>query len=152
MDSLRTMALRESLDLDIGPYRLQLPAGATVPDRSERPRPFRSLPLARIGPFELHANLLDGTLQEWREAVSEATRSGAQFFEINVNGIPGVRLAPNTQRLDFVFQTSGEKRIELVAWSDRVTSNEERQLVEDAVQTLHVPPQVSLILPVGPSA
>lgn len=135
------------MDLDIGSYRLQLPGGAAVPDPSERPRPFRSVPLVRIGPFELHASLLEGTLQEWRETVSQATRGRARFFDINVNGIPGVRLPPNSRRLDYAFQTPGEKRLEVVAWSDRATSNDERQLVEDAIQTLHIRPQASLILP-----
>jgi hypothetical protein len=126
------------MHLDIGLYRLQLPEGATLPDSSESPRPFRSLPLARLGPFELHPSLLDGALQEWCEAVSQATKGRAQFFEISVNGVPGVRLPPNTQRLDYAFQTPGERRVELVAWSDRLTSHDERQLVEDAIQTIHV--------------
>jgi hypothetical protein len=47
------------MDLDIGSYRLILPEGATVADSSERPRPFRAVPLARFGPFELYAYLLD---------------------------------------------------------------------------------------------
>ncbi len=139
------------MDLDIGPYRLVLPSNATVPDPSERQRPFRSLPLARVGPFELSASLLDGTLQEWRDTVTMTTKGRTQFFVINITGIPGVRLPANEQRLDYAFQAPGEKRLELVWWSDRATSDQERRPVEDAIQTLHVRPQVSLISP-EPSA
>jgi len=135
------------MELDIGSYRLQLPGSAVLPDPLEPPRPFRSLPLARIGPFELHASLLNGTLQEWRETVSQATKNSAQFFEVNVNGIPGVKLPGTTQRLDYAFQTPGEKRLDVVAWSDRPTSSDERQVIEDAIKTLQIRPPTSLILP-----
>jgi hypothetical protein len=135
------------MDLDIGSYRLQLPEGAVLPDPLEPPRPFRSSPLARIGPFELNAHLLDGTLQEWRETVSQATKNRAQFSDINVNGIPGVKLPGTAQRLDYAFQAPGEKRLEVVAWSDRATSSDEQRLIEDAIQTLQVRPRPSLILP-----
>lgn len=46
------------------------------------------------------------------------------------------------------FQTPGEKRLEVVAWSDRVTSSDEQQVIEDAIQTLQIRPPTSLILPV----
>jgi hypothetical protein len=133
------------MELTIGSYRLQLPGSAVLPGPLEPSRPFRSFSLARIGPFGSHASLLNGTLQEWRETVSQATKNSAQFFEINVNGIPGVKLPGTTQRLDYVFQTPGEMRLEVVAWSDRATSSDEQQVIEDAIQTLQIPPP--LILP-----
>ena len=102
------------MDMDIGPYRIRLPAIATVPASSERPVPSRSVPLARIGPFELSATLDDGTLEEWREFVGWTTKNQAIFLSIEVNGIPGVKLPPNDQRLDYAFKSAGIQRIDSV--------------------------------------
>lgn len=132
------------MDLDISPYRLLLPSVATVPALGEIPKPFRSLPLARLGPIELHASVGDGTLQEWQDHVQTATRNQTQFLVITVNGIPGLRLPPTDRRLDYAFQIPGGKRIELVAWSDLPTTESQRQTVEAVIQTLHVPPRIVL--------
>jgi hypothetical protein len=135
------------VDLDIGPYRVCLPAAATVPASDERPRPSRSLPLARIGPIELHAVIADGTLEEWRNVVELATKCRTQFLAIAVNGIPGLKLPPNDRRLDYAFQSPGQKRIELMTWSDEPTTEEQRRTVEVVIHTLHVRPRASIILP-----
>ena len=135
------------MDLDIGPYRLCLPAAATAPTSEERPSPNRSLPLARIGPIEFHATIADGTLEEWRDAVGWATKYRTQFIAIAVNGIPGFKLPPNDRRLDYAFQSPGQKRIELLAWSDEATTEEQRQTMEVAIQSLHVRPRPSIIIP-----
>lgn len=133
------------MDLDIGPYRLHLPSTATVPAADEKPRPFRALPLVRIGAIDLHAILSDKTLQEWRDVVSLATRHRTQFIAIVVNGIPGFKLPPNDRRLDYAFQSDGENRIELMTWSDKSTTEEERQAVEAIIQTLHVRPRPTIV-------
>jgi len=133
------------MDLDIGPYRLHLPSAATVPAADEKPRPFRSPPLVRIGEIGLHAVLSDKTLQEWRDVVSLATRHRTRFIAIVVNGIPGFKLPPNDRRLDYVFQSDGEQRLELITWSDKSTTDEQRQAVEAIIQTLHVPPRAKII-------
>jgi hypothetical protein len=96
-----------TMDMDIGPYRIQLPAMATVPASSEPPVPFKSVPLARIGPFELSASLDDGTLEEWREFVGWTTKYQAKFLSIEVNGIPGLKLPPSDQRVDYAFKSAG---------------------------------------------
>ena len=128
------------MDLDIGPYRIRLPTNATVPAPSERPIPSRSVPLARIGPFELTAILGDGTLEEWREFVGWTTKYQTEFLSMEVNGIPGVTLPPNDQRLDYAFKSPGNQRIDLVAWSDSQTTPEQRRVVEEIVQTIQIKP------------
>jgi hypothetical protein len=135
------------MDLDIGPYRVCLPTAATVPASDEKPRPYRSLPLARIGPIEFHAVLADGTLEEWRSVVELATKHRTQFLTIVVNGIPGFKLPPNNRRLDYAFQCPGEKRIELMTWSDEPTTEEQHQTVEAVIQTLRVRPRLPMALP-----
>jgi hypothetical protein len=135
------------MDLDIGSYRVCLPTAATVPASDEKPRPFRSLPLARIGSIEFYACLADASLEEWRNAVELATKHRTQFLTIAVNGIPGFKLPPNDRRLDYAFQSPGEKRIALTTWSDEPTTEEQRQTVEAVIQTLHVRRRSPIILP-----
>ena len=81
---------------------------------------------------------MDGTLADWREHVEWATKSQASILSIEVNGIPGLRLAGVDQRLDYTFQSPGQKRIEIVTWSDVPTNPEERQVIERMVATLAV--------------
>ena len=136
------------MNLNIGPYTLRLPAIASVPSSSERPAPFRTLPLARLGPFELSGIILSGkTLQDWGEYVGWTTKHQTQVISISVNGIPGLRIPGVDRRLDYAFQAAGEELLELVAWSDGPTSQGPRELVEDAIQTLHIRPLPGIILP-----
>jgi hypothetical protein len=130
------------MDLDIGAYRLRLPRLATIPTPSERPAPGRSLPLARIGPFEFSAMLAEGTLQDWRDFVGWTTKYQTECWPIVVNGIPGLKLPPNDRRLDYSFQGVGDKRLDLIAWSDQETTMEQRQMVEDIIQTLSIRPRI----------
>jgi hypothetical protein len=130
------LANAATLDMDIGPYRIRLPTIATVPASSEPPVPFKSVPLARIGPFEISASLDDGTLEEWREFVGWTTKYRAKFLSIEVNGIPGLTLAPSDQRLDYAFKSAGIQRIDLVAWSDSQTTPDQRRIIEETVETL----------------
>jgi hypothetical protein len=125
-----------TMDMDIGPYRIRLPAIATVLASSEPPVPFRSVPLARIGPFELRASLDDGTLEEWREFVGWTTKYQAKFLSMEVNGIPGLTLPPSDRRLDYAFKSAGIQRIDLVAWSDSQTTSDQRRIIEEIVETL----------------
>jgi len=137
----------EPMDLDIGTYTLRLPAGASLPSSSERPAPFRQLAVARLGPFELSGSILFGkTLQDWREFVGWTTKYETPVVAITVNSIPGLRLPGVDRRLDYAFQAPGEELLELVAWSEEPTNQDQRQLVEDTIQTLHVRPRPAIVL------
>jgi hypothetical protein len=129
-----------AMHLDVGPYRLDLPSVATIPSASEVPVPHRVVPLARIYPWELNAGLMEDSLAHWREAVTWITKGSAQFREISVNGIPGLLLppVPDAQRLDYTFVAPPHPRIEIVAWSDTPTTQEQREVVDTIVQTLRV--------------
>jgi hypothetical protein len=137
------------MNLDIGAYRLRLPAVASVPSSSERLAPFRAVPLARLGPFELSGCILSGkTLQDWREFVEWTTKNLTQVVAISVNGIPGLRMPGVEQRLDYAFQAPGEDVLQLVAWSDSPTNEDQRELLESTIQTLQLRPRrPGIILP-----
>jgi hypothetical protein len=135
------------MNLDVGPYRLRLPAVATFPASSERPRPHRAVPQVRLGPFDLHVSVLDGTLKEWREHAEWTTKHTVHPSEIVVNGIPGLRLpiVPDSQRLDYAFQSPGLQLVDIVAWSDRAVDSQERALIEDLIQTLQIRPSAASV-------
>ena len=124
------------MHFDIGPYTLRLPTAAAFPDPSERALPHRALPQFRVGRFDVHVSLMDETLADWREHVEWTTKNQASILSIEVNGIPGLRLPGVDQRLDYTFQSPGQKRIEIVAWSDVPTNPGEREVIERMVATL----------------
>jgi hypothetical protein len=126
------------VDFTIGPYALKLPDDAAIPASSERPEPHRTIPQFRIGPFDVHATLESGSLQDWREHVDWTTKYQANILPIEVNGIPGLTLPPTHQRLDYVFRAPSRERLSIVAWSDSPTSSPQQQLVQEAVLTIHL--------------
>ena len=135
------------MNLDIDPYRLRLPVVASVPSSSERPPPFRAVPLARLGSFELSGSVLYGkTLQDWREFVEWTTKNQTQVVAISVNGIPGLRTRGGEHRLDYAFQAPGAEVLQLVAWSNGPTNEDQRELLEGTIQTLHLRPRPAILL------
>lgn len=124
----------------IGPYALRLPNTAVFPDPSESPAHGRALPQFRIGPFDVHATLQNGTLQDWRDHVEWTTKYQATILDIEANDIPGLVLAPalSAQRLDYGFQADSRETLSIVAWSDVPTTPRQQQLVNDMVLTIHL--------------
>ena len=120
----------------VGPYSLDLPTTARYPDPQERATPHRSLPQFRIGKFDVHVSLGEGSLDDWREHVNWTTKHRAAIVPFDVNGFPGLRLPPGEQRLDYTFQGAGMKRLDIVAWSDFPTTAADRAPIEQMVVTL----------------
>jgi hypothetical protein len=127
------------MDFDVGPYRLTLPGDATFPGQTERATPHWALPQFRLGPFDVHTSLLDGTLQDWRDHVEWTTKHQATIVPIEVNGIPGLTLPASERRLDYALQSPGQKLISIVAWSDHPARREQQRAVEAIVYTLCTP-------------
>ena len=129
------------MQMDVGSYRIHLPASAVL--LGQRASKLASSPIvaARIGPFELTAHVVGGSLNEWREYIDWTTKGQTRLEETVVNSVPGLKIAANARsvrRLDYAFQSPGFECIEIVATSETDTTQLERAVVYDALGTIHV--------------
>src|SRR5262245_2293006 len=106
------------MHLDVGCYRITLPAGAVVVGPTNLPPTGVAAMVAKVGSFELTARTRDVGLQRWKEFVACETRGRTTFGDLEVNGIPGLTIIPreeNPRRLDYQFKAPGREAISIVA-------------------------------------
>jgi hypothetical protein len=127
------------MNFDVGPYRMSLPTEGVVLEPKRYPPTQAQAVRARVGPFELTARTSASDLEGWRNHVVSTTNGRTPVQEIQVNGMPGLtipELPGNSQRLDYIFMAKGCDPIEIVAWSDRPTTDLERAAVREVINTL----------------
>jgi hypothetical protein len=138
------------MNFDVGCYRITLPDVAVVMGARKLPPADTLAMVARLGPFEITAHTDDRSLEQWHEFVDHTTKWQAKVCGVEVNRIPGLMIlasAQNTRRLDYSFKAPGRERIDIVAWADaRETTERERHLVRDAIETLCIRPP-TLVVP-----
>lgn len=123
---------------DVGQYRMSLPSDAQVLESKRFPPTDAEAARAQVGPFEVSAQLLDASLEDWKSHVASTTKGQTKTESIEVNGIPGLTLlgAFRSRRMDYFFEAPGGTSISIVAWSDSETSAEQQGAVETVVGTL----------------
>ena len=80
------------MDVRAGPYQFTLPDQDGVTPRPPKRNSYAPDPLARIGPFEFHALISSGTIEESKEHIRWTTKYAARFRDVEFNNVPGFTL------------------------------------------------------------